>query len=275
MDNALQELPGRFPQLQLPIREKMRADPAYSEAVLRGEAVLNPLPFPFSPGDSLSTAETPAGRAEILYLTERETFIRAYRALAYRCEPKEIPDAVGAVTLRGLIDWGKIRRHRAEYLAAGGEDWAGEFRRFTSEKQNYQSTLILLSRGEYSHVPAQAVGLDRETWLERSLTIRKYHELTHFVCRSLFPDRIDAIRDEVLADLIGIVAAFGSYDAALARRFLGIADGVFCGEGRLSHYAGEDLSAAAARAEELIEDFSRQMTGQQTQDVFEILLDLF
>ena len=275
MDNALQELSGRFPQLLLPIRKNMCSDPAFIAAVRRGEAVCNPVPFPFSPGDRLSTADTPAGQAELLYLTERESFIRAYRALAYRCEPTEIPDTVGAVTLRGLVDWGKIRRHRAHYLIAGGENWAEEFRRFTAEKQNYQSTLILLSRGEYSGVPAQAVGLDRETWLARSLIIRKYHELTHFVCRSLFPDRVDAVRDEVLADLIGLVAAFGSYDAALARRFLGVVDGVYCGEGRLSHYAGENLAEAAACAEKWIADFARQMKDQPTQDVFKLLLALF
>ena len=122
MEHTLQTLPERFPQLKLPIRAGMRGTPEYKAAVLRGEEVREEIPFPFGPGDSLTTAETPAGPAEILFLRKRESFLRAYRALGYRCEPVEIEDSVGAAALRGLIDWGKIRGHKAEYLAAGGQE---------------------------------------------------------------------------------------------------------------------------------------------------------
>ncbi len=276
MEHTLQTLPERFPQLKLPIRAGMRGTPEYKAAVLRGEEVREEIPFPFGPGDSLTTAETPAGPAEILFLRERESFLRAYRALGYRCEPVEIEDSVGAAALRGLIDWGKIRGHKAEYLAAGGQDWDEEFARFAADKNNYLSALILLSGGEYSHVPAEDVGLDRETWLDRSKTIRKYHELTHFVCRTLYPEKIDVILDEVLADLIGLVAAFGSYDTTLARRFLGLENGAFREGGRLSHYAGaEELPAAAARADALIDRYAGELENHKTQDVFALLLELF
>lgn len=173
----------------------MRTTPEYRDAVLRENPVLNPVPFPFSESDTLTTEETPAGTAEILYLADREKFVRAYQALCYRCEPVKIPDSVGAVTIRGLIDWGKIRQHQAEYLSTGGDDWNMEFKRFTIDRKNYTSTLILLSSGEYSNVSAQTVGMERDEWLNKSLIIRKYHELTHFICRSLYPERIDAIRE--------------------------------------------------------------------------------
>ena len=276
MEHTLQNLPERFPQLKLPIRTGMRETPAYKAAVLSGEEVQEEVPFIFGPGDSLTTAETPAGPAEILYLADRERFLRAYRALGYRCEPAEIQPSVGAAALRGLIDWGKIRDHKESYLAAGGEDWDEEFARFAADRNNYLSALILLSGGEYSHVPAEVVGLDRETWLDRSKTIRKYHELTHFVCRGLYPEKIDVILDEVLADLIGLVAAFGSYDTALARHFLGLENGVFRTGGRLSHYVTEEeLPAAAARADALIDRYARELEGRETRDVFALLLELF
>ena len=275
MEKTPELLTSRYPQLLLPIQADMRSTPAYRDAVLRGEPVRDPVAFPFSEEDALSTEETPAGNAEVLYLAERESFIRAYRALGYRCEPAEIPDSVGAATIRGLINWEKIHRHRDEYLAAGGKNWSEEFKRFTADKSNYLDTIILLSRGEYSHVPAQAVGLEREEWLAKSLTIRKYHELTHFVCRGLYPDNIDAIRDEVLADLIGLVAAFGDYDPNLARTFLGIENGSFREGGRLSHYEKDDLAAAVRQAEQWIEDYARRIGDKDRQDVFALLLSVF
>ena len=266
---------SRFPQLLLPIQEGMNTAPAYRDAVLRGKAVNNPVTFPFSKEDTLTTEDTPAGPAEILYFAERDSFVRAYRALGYRCEPVEIPDSVGAATIRGLINWEKIHRHKAEYFANGGADWSGEFKRFTADKSNYLDTLILLSRGEYSNVTAQVVGLPQEEWLEKSLTIRKYHELTHFVCRGLYPTQIDALRDEVLADLIGLVAAFGEYDPVLAKTFLGIEGRCFREGGRLSHYVKENMSDALQRSKRLIDSFATEIQRRDKENIFSLLLDVF
>ena len=270
-------LPRCYPQLLLPIRAGMKDTPEYKNTVLRGEAVSGDAPR-YAPEGSLTVAETPAGPVRILWLARREDFEHALRALAYRCEPREIPPSVGASTVLGLINWEKIRGHEAAYLAAGGADWAEEFRRFTADAKNYRDTLIILSNGNYSAVAAEELGLAPEVWTEKSLTIRKYHELTHFICRNLFPDDVDAIRDEILADLIGLTAAFGVYDPALARRFLGIGDGHFRPGGRLSHYAEEAaLPAAVARAEALIGRYARQMPPDPVPigEVFDLLLRLF
>lgn len=253
----------------------MHDTPEYRDAVLRGKPTLNPVLFPFSEYDTLTMLDTPAGTAEILHLAERTNFVRAYQALCYRCEPVKIPDSVGAVTIRGLIDWGKIRQHQAEYLAAGGDDWNIEFKRFTVDRKNYTSTLILLSSGEYSNVPAQTVGMERDEWLNKSLIIRKYHELTHFICRGLYPERIDAIRDEVLADLIGLVAAFGKYDPRLARAFLGIQNGSFREGGRLSHYEKENINVTLSRADTLITGFAQEIKKYDITDIFELLLSIY
>ena len=276
MENEMKKtITARYPQLLLPIREGMRETEAYRDAVLRGLPVRDPVDFPFTEEDTLSTEETPAGTAEILYLAGRDRFVRAYQALAYRCEPAEIPESVGAAAIRGLINWEKIRRHKEEYLAAGGDDWDAEFDRFTADKSNYLDALILLSGGEYSHVPCGTVGLGREEWLEKSRIIRRYHELTHFVCRGLYPDRVDVIRDEVLADLIGLVAAFGDYDATLAKTFLGIEGGSFREGGRLSHYEKENIALAVERANGLIDGFAEQIGDRKKDDVFALLLDIF
>ena len=278
MQEDLLKLARRYPQLLLPIRAGVRQTEAYKKAVLCGEPIEAAPDFRCPEEIRADTADTPAGPAEILYLGDRADFLHAYQALAYRCEPTPIPASVGAVTVGGLINWEKIHTHRAAYLAAGGQDWDAEFDRFTADRKNYRDSVILLSGGDYSNVPASRVGLAPKAWKEMSFTIRKYHELTHFVCRALYPADIDALRDEVIADSIGLVAAFGAYDTALARLFLGVEGGVFREGGRLSHYAGADeLPAAVARVSALIDSYAARIEAAHTpgEDIFALLLKIF
>lgn len=273
MDNSpVYHLSRSFPQLVLPIAMNEKNTPEYKKTVLRGEPVCRAPNFICSLDDKLETVETPVGKVEILYLVHREDFEHALRTLAYRCEPVEIPASVGASTIRGLINWEKIRAHKTEYLAKGGKNWGEEFKRFTAEKSNYLDTIILLSKGDYSAVPARLVGLTECEWDEKSLIIRKYHELTHFVCRTLYPHNIEPIRDEVIADLIGLVAAFDHYDPLMAKRFLGIESGAFTEGGRLSHYANEENLAAAIReADNLIDQLAERVNRIENRPVFDLL----
>jgi len=274
-NHPIYQLAPQYPQLCLPIAHNERETEEYKECVLMGEPVRREPAFSFSEEDELSEVSTPVGEARILVLANREDFVHAYRALACRCEPEEIPDSVGAVTVQGLINWGKIRQHQEEYLAAGGSDWDEEFGRFTSVKSNYRDSFILLSTGNYSDIPAAAVGIGEQEWKAKSLTIRKYHELTHFICRAKYPQDIDAIRDEVVADMIGLVKAFGEYDTGLAKTFLGIEGESFRDGGRLAHYAKDDLDGAMRRANGLIDSYAEKIRGRDKTDVFALLLSLF
>ena len=93
----------------------------------------------------------------------------------------------------------------------------------------------MLSTGPYSNIPADAFGFSQEEWLRYSMDIRQYHECTHFICRKLFPDKISAVWDETVADTVGIYAAFGRTDTAIAERCFGITDSCYTG-GRLENY---------------------------------------
>lgn len=275
-EHILIQLARRYPQLVLPLDNETKNSQEYKDAVLRGKKPDRAPQFSFSPRDRFQTEETPAGPAEILYLAEREDFIHCLRALAYRCELRDIPAYIGANTVKGLINWEKINRHKMAYLAAGGRDWADEFRRFTAERSNYCDILILLSAGPYSAVPAEQAGYDPEAWEEVSFQIRKYHELTHFVCRSLFPEKIDAVRDEIMADMIGLLAATGSYDRDLARLFMGLESPGFRSSGRLAYYTTpEKLETEAARAAELIDWLAEQALLVENSSAFDILLALY
>ena len=249
----------RFPQLSLPVAEGESETEEYRCAARRGEPAGTTPPF-CDPGSILlEQASTPAGTVEILYLAERQDFLRTYRALAYRCEPAGIPDAVGACILDGLADWSRIRRHREEYEGAGGSDWSMEFRRFTAIKENFRIALILLSAGVYSAVPAEKVGIDPVQWKQKSVIIRKYHELCHFVCRKKWPDKKEALRDEVYADFVGLMAAFGDYDPHIARLFLGVEGDGFREGGRLAQYVDGDITGEARRARMLIDELDAKL----------------
>ncbi len=147
--------------------------------------------------------------------------------------------------------WERIRRHKREYIASGGEDWKTEFRRFTQKRENYTDSLILLSSGFYSGISPEKAGMSPELWEKASAVIRRYHELTHFVYRKCYPGDVDVIRDEVLADCVGLCAALDCYDARLARTFLGIENGALLPNARLRHYVPEEMLPQAVEKAEL------------------------
>ena len=136
--------------------------------------------------------------------------------------------------------------------------------------------MILLSGGYYSAILPEEVGMESKEWKTRSYQIRMYHELTHFVCRSEFPDDIDAIRDEVMADAIGLTAANESYDPALARLFLGISGNTVKNGGRITHYVDESkVSEAVNDAEKWISVIADVLQDLYGKDVFKIIIELF
>ena len=83
----------------------------------------------------------------------------------------------------------------------------------------------------------------------------------------------------MIADAIGLVAAFGRYDTKLARRFLGTEGGVFHAGGRLSHYVKEDeLDAAVARVNAMIDETAAKIEKALPEtggDLFALLLRIF
>ena len=140
----------RYRPLLLPVVDGISKSDEYRSVVLRGLDPTGPRPAFHCERIERRACATPAGEAEILLVSDREDFEHLYRALGYRCEPVPILPSVGAVTISGVINWEKINRHKAEYLAGGNTDWDDEFRRFTADRGNYCDTIILLSRGPYS-----------------------------------------------------------------------------------------------------------------------------
>ena len=250
----IRDYAARYRQLLLPVREGISKTDEYKKVVLQGlETIGQPVPFICEQIERY-TCSTPAGEAEIMLVSDREDFEHLYHALAYRCEPVPIPASVGAVTISGVINWEKINSHKARYLSLGNTDWDDEFGRFTADRNNYCDTIILLSSGPYSSIPAERINMTEREWAEKSVVIRMYHELTHFICRKLYPEKKDVIRDEIYADCIGLIAAFGQYEPLLAKMFLGVEAEPYRKGGRLEHYAPECTEEDILTAERWIQE---------------------
>ena len=271
-EHIIYHLARRYPQLTLPISDETRHSERYRNVVLRGEPPESEPDFSFSANDRLETVATPAGEIDVLSLCDRADFEHCIRALAYRCEKSAIPPTMGASIISGLINWEKIWKHKEEYVAGGGDDWDSEFERFTSERKNYRDTIIVLSRGYYSALPPAEAGFPEKEWLELSYTIRKYHELAHFVSQRLYPENKDAVRDEILADMNGVIAALGHFDAELEGKLLGIRNGEYI-HGRLENYVEKDkLADAVLRTRIILADLQHNCIG--IQKPFAYLLEL-
>ncbi len=287
---VIERLAETYPQLYL---DPDKADIGeYKSCVLQGKRPekCSLSHFVMDERDSAESIETPAGTAQVITLHNRhdfEVFVRCM--MAAKSGPRDIiPPTMGASTIVAF-NWPKINAHKAAFFeeqqAAGVTfpDWSAEFRRFTAVKANYQDLLIVLSRGPYSNVTAAQVSecmtagghsaVSEDEWTEMSGEIRKYHELTHFVCRNLYPDKIDEIWDELVADAVGIYGAAGEYSPELEELFLGITGGRYTG-GRLENYTpeGADMDRLASEIHSILEIFDEKVSATPHSGVFDIMI---
>lgn len=266
----------KYPQLSLPIRKGMSGAPEYLSIVRKGILPSKSI-FPLTETgfEEELIIETPAGEAEVLYLPDREIFEYFVRVLAYRCEPVVLPASMGAVTISGINNWRKIEEHKKEFFRNGGTDWMQEFRKFTSIPQNYKDIVILISCGNYSALSAKDADREETEWLAKSRTIRTYHELAHFVSRKMFLKNKETLRDEIVADSVGIMAAFGYYDVLLAEKVLGIEGDTYKTGGRLENYVeDEQLEEAAMKANKMIDELRSFYDGFDKREPLELLLEV-
>ncbi|MBO4375093.1 MAG: hypothetical protein J5829_08320 [Lachnospiraceae bacterium] len=261
----------------------------YNDIVLKGkEPEKRDLShFVTSDRDRLEYVGTPAGDVLCVTLFERRDFETFLRIMANRCSMADIPDTQGASILDGVINWKKINDHKEEFFREAEKngilvpDWQTEFQNFTSDRNNFKDVLIILSVGPYSNTPAKDVGIPDDEWISLSHTIRKYHESTHFICRRKFREKINAVWDELVADAVGIYAAFGKPDTEMEKRFLGIEGEVYTG-GRLENYVEADdpgekkeqLNILSSKIAGVLERFEKIMTDNKDAEPFDMTIIL-
>ena len=276
MEHILIKLSCRYPELLFPIATGTSTSPEYKDAVYFGKKYKGSLDYSLCKKDWFRCVETPAGSIDVLLLHDRKDFEKCACALANRCEPKIIPKSVGAFMISGLINWEKVRKHLnkqpEEKCFVNGFVWNW----LKKNHCDYHDRIILLSSGWYSGIAPEIIGLSNEGWAEKSITIRMYHEIAHFVCRSRYPKNIDVIRDEVFADMIGMVAAFGYYDANMAKVFLGIDGTRILENARIRYYLkNHDELAVCQRINFWIAWLENRLTKQTEEDIGNIIVNVF
>ena len=267
---VIEKLAADYPLLYLdPDRDGRET---YREVVLRGaEPERKSLAhYRGDPGDRDETVTTPAGPVRVVTLGDRHDFELVIRGLMAAKEgpTAPVPKSQGAAMLT-VFSWPRIHAHLAQFPE---EEQPAEFKRFTSVRENYLDMLVVLSRGPYSGVDAAAAGHTEEDWIASSDVIRRYHELTHVICRRLYPEDIDPVRDELIADAVGLYAAFGRFDPEKEGLFLGIRDGHYVG-GRLANYTDEPGKLAGPVSDGL-EQIREVVDAQAGAEPFALIAEL-
>jgi hypothetical protein len=246
-----------FVQLQFPIRAGASADPAYQTATRRGVRRAEPgagCAVVCPDGLRVFLHPTAGGQVPVVVAAVREDFETLVRAIVHRNEPEPVPPSMGACMIVGYNNWERLDRLRAAFQAEHPEDldgqlWAEAFREIVPRHELYQDRFMILSSGPYSSVPAEALGLDDEDWRAKSLRLRLEHECTHYVMRQAWGTMRKSLLDELVADYMGLVEAFGAFRADHFLRFMGLEEHPrFRAGGRLANYRGTpSLSDGAFR----------------------------
>lgn len=155
---------------------------------------------------SISFARTVAGRLPVLSTESHRDFRQMEALLNAREALRELPPTVNAFAMVTRAE--SIFRHR----------------------------VLLLNRAPYSNIPAEKLGLSEADWLERSHKLRLRHECAHYETLRILGDMENHAHDEILADALGQIAAFGNFSAWRQRLFFGLERGNSICQGRLSFY---------------------------------------
>ena len=153
---------------------------------------------------TLTFTNTMGGNLPVIFTSNHEDFVMMEALLNGRDNLRELPLTVNAFTLSARNE--KIYHHR----------------------------VILLNEAPYSNVSADKLGLNTDEWLKKSYKLRLRHEAAHYETLRLFGGMKNHALDEILADTLGQIAAFGNFSAARQRLFFGL-HGDKC-DGRLQFY---------------------------------------
>lgn len=189
--------------------------------------------------------QTLGGRLPIISTANHDDFCQMV-ALLTGCELKKYPLTVNAFTIPCRAE--KIYRHR----------------------------VILLNAAPYSNIAAEKIGLSVEEWLKKSYLIRLRHELAHYETVRLLGGMKNHALDEILADCLGQMAAFGEFSANMQRIFFGLEKGGSKCDGRLNFYCQKVLPDELPKIYRAVDEYLdkvEQMTKNESNEfeIFKIL----
>lgn len=226
--NPAELLRSQYIQLSFPIQAGISLTPEYLAAVRKGipPQLVKPYTAPFTGKLTVYLHPTPAGSIPVIETASAEDFSLLLQTLAYKNEPREIPASMGAAFISGLINWRRVALLQQDGMP---------FSDFKNQPQLYQDNLLLLSNKGYSGVAV--AGENEEAWNQHSLAIRLGHESSHYMTRRFYGSAKNAVHDEIIADCMGLIKAYGYYRPELFLLFMGLEDFPrFRKGGRLENY---------------------------------------
>lgn len=260
---------------QFPIQKGISQSAAYKAASLRGqstklmkEAIGLELHRPEIL--ELNLYQSVAGKIPVLIVPNQNDFQTVIQALAFKNEPKPIPQSMGASIIKGLNNWERINRLKENWQSQSQTNsWQTYFKQsILPNKSLFQDKLIVLSRKPYSGVSATVLGLTEEKWLEYSLNIRLEHECAHYFTLRYLGGMYTNMHDELIADYMGITKTRGYFDSNWFLSFIGLSGESYRKGGRLENYLGtprlsdiavEVLQLIMISASEHVADFNRSI----------------
>ncbi|MCL1983421.1 MAG: hypothetical protein FWG53_10115 [Clostridiales bacterium] len=201
-------------ELDFPVGKGQSENPELLMALKRG---IRPSPAsePWTPADPekilVYLHPTPLGRIPVIECGSDQDFIHLQRCLVYRCEPLPVPDSRGATIIKNYNNWARIGMHRRNAAVD-----------VLKCPALYRDYILLLSHRYYSGVAPESFGLDSGEWRQKSLVLRREHEVAHYMTQRYYHSSKNEIHDELIADFMGLTAAFGDYDPVKFITFLGL-----------------------------------------------------
>mgnify|MGYP006873037408 CR=1 FL=1 len=198
----------------------------------------------------ISFAQTMGGRLPVIDTASHNDFRQMDALVNGKSQVRDLPLTVNAFTIQA----------RAEEI--------------------YHHRVIILNRAPYSNIGAEKLGLENEDWLNRSQKLRLRHECAHYETLRLFGGMQNHALDEIIADTLGQIAAFGKFYADKQRLFFGLEKGKGTCSGRLSFYTKkvspedrEKIYRAVDAALPVIEEKANALL-EKNADEYDILAEL-
>lgn len=176
---------------------------------------------------TLTFTNTMGGNLPVLFTSNHEDFIKMVSLLNDRDNLREIPLTVNAFTIQA------------------------------KNERIYQNRIIVLNDAPYSNVSADKLNFKADEWLKKSYKLRLRHESAHYETLRILGGMKNHALDEILADALGQIAAFGDFSAARQKLFFGL-HGDKC-DGRLQFYCQK------------VEDNERHLVYGAVNEVLDIL----
>lgn len=242
---VFQTLKKYLTAFQFPIKEGISQSKAYRSATLRGtntsqleEASGLELRDPDSL--ELEIYHSVAGKIPVLWVSEPKDFKSIIQALAYKNEPRHLPDSMGASIINGMNNWNRINQLRHSWESQNSMlNWGTYFKeQVLPNKSLYQDRLIVLSKKPYSGIPASELGLTQDDWIEKSSLLRLEHECAHYFTLRYLGGMYIHMHDELIADYMGIIKVLGHFNPDWFLSFMGLKGKTYKKGARLENYLG-------------------------------------